>query len=81
VAFVGAGLGVSVLPASVASWCGPEIAVLPLSSHVPAVEMALLRRRGEIPPPAVQHFLRLALSTPEPDVLGRRVARPGAHQP
>ena len=34
--------------------------------------MALLRWRGEIPPPAVQHFLRLALSTPEPDVPGHR---------
>jgi DNA-binding transcriptional LysR family regulator len=74
--FVGAGLGVSVLPASAETLCGAEIAVLPLSQHAPPVETGLLRRRNEVPAPPVQHFLRLALSTPEPDALGRRVARP-----
>jgi DNA-binding transcriptional LysR family regulator len=76
ISLVGAGLGVSVLPASAERLCGAEIAVRPLSKHAPVVETGLLRRRSDVPAPPVQHFLRLALSTPEPDVLGRRVARP-----
>jgi DNA-binding transcriptional LysR family regulator len=75
VALVGAGAGVSVLPASVAAVCGPDAVTLPLARHVPLVETGLLRRRTDPPPPPVQHFLRLALDTPEPDVLGPAFAR------
>ncbi len=75
VALVGAGLGVSVLPASVRELAGPAVVVRPLSRHVPAVETAVLRRRGDRPSPPVRHFLRLALATPEPDVLSPEHAR------
>jgi DNA-binding transcriptional LysR family regulator len=66
---VGAGLGVSVLPSSVRRLAGPEVVVRPLSRHLPVVETAVLRRRADLPSPQVQHFLRLALATPEPDML------------
>jgi DNA-binding transcriptional LysR family regulator len=75
VALVGAGLGVSVLPASVERICGPDAVTRPLARPVPLVETGLLRHRGDAPGPAVQHFLRLALDTPEPDVLGPDYAR------
>ena len=75
VALVGAGLGVSVLPASVSRVCGPEAVTRPLARHVPVVETGLLRRRADPPSPPVQRFLRLALETPEPDVLGPAFAR------
>jgi hypothetical protein len=35
----------------------------------------VLRRRGDRPSPQVQHFLRLALATPEPDVLSPEHSR------
>lgn len=75
VALVGAGVGVSVLPASVAAVCGPDAVTRPLARHVPVVETGLLRRRSDPPTPAVQRFLRLALDTPEPDALGPAFAR------
>jgi DNA-binding transcriptional LysR family regulator len=75
VALVGAGLGVSVLPASVERVCGPDAVTLPLARPVPVVETGLLRRRADAPSPPAQSFLRLALDTPEPDVLGPDVAR------
>lgn len=79
VALVGAGMGVSVLPASVrwlvGSSASPDAVVRPLSRHVPVVETAVMRRRGDRPSPQVQQFLRLALATPEPDVLGPEHAR------
>jgi DNA-binding transcriptional LysR family regulator len=75
VALVGAGLGVSVLPASVERVCGPDAVTRPLARHVPVVETGLLRRRADEPSPPVQRFLRLALDTPEPDVLGPAFAR------
>jgi DNA-binding transcriptional LysR family regulator len=76
VALVGAGLGVSVLPASVERVCGPDAVTRPLARHVPVVETGLLGRRTGSPSPPVQRFLRLALDTPEPDVLGPAYARP-----
>ena len=76
VTLVGAGLGVSVLPASVEQICGPHTVTRPLTRHVPVVETGLLRRRADQPTPAAQRFLRLALDTPEPDVLGPAFARP-----
>jgi DNA-binding transcriptional LysR family regulator len=75
VALVGAGLGVSVLPASAGRLAGPDVVVRPLSRHVPAVETVVLRRRADQLTPQVQHFLRLALATPEPDVLAPELAR------
>ncbi len=75
VALVGAGLGVSVLPASVERVCGPDVVTRPLARPVPLVETGLLRHRADAPGPAVQQFLRLALDTPEPDVLGPGYAR------
>lgn len=75
VSLVGAGLGVSVLPASVERICGPDAVTRPLARPVPLVETGLLRHRGDAPGPAVRHFLRLALDTPEPDVLGPDYAR------
>ena len=75
VALVGAGLGVSVLPASVEQVCGPDAVTRPLARPVPVVETGLLRRRADAPSPPAQRFLRLALDTPEPDVLGPTFAR------
>jgi hypothetical protein len=46
-----------------------------LARHVPVVETGLLRRRSEPPTPPVRRFLRLALDTPEPDMLGPAFAR------
>lgn len=76
VALVGAGAGVSVLPASVAAVCGPDAVTRPLARPVPVVETALVRHRADPPTPPVARFLRLALDTPEPDVLGPAHARP-----
>jgi DNA-binding transcriptional LysR family regulator len=76
VALVGAGLGVSVLPASVRQVAGPDVLIRPLARHVPVAETAVLRRRADRPSPQVQHFLRLALATPEPDVLTPAHSRP-----
>jgi DNA-binding transcriptional LysR family regulator len=75
VALVGAGLGVSVLPTSVQRICGPDAVTRPLARPVPLVETGLLRHRADAPGPAVAHFLRLALDTPEPDALGPGLAR------
>jgi DNA-binding transcriptional LysR family regulator len=75
VTLVGAGLGVSVLPASARLFAGPDVMVLPLRRQVPVVETAVLRRRDDQPSPQARQFLRLALATPEPDVLNPEHAR------
>jgi hypothetical protein len=67
---------VSVLPASVQRVCGPDAVTRPLARHVPVVETGLLRHRADDPSPLVQRLLRMALDTPEPDVLGPAFARP-----
>ena len=74
VALVGAGLGVSILPSSVRAIRGDKVAVLPLAQPVPVVETAIVRRRDEPPAPPARHLLRLALSTPEPDMLAPELA-------
>jgi LysR substrate binding domain len=74
VALVGAGLGVSILPSSVRAVRGDKVAVLPLAQPVPVVETAIVRRRDEPPAPPATHLLRLALSTPEPDMLAPELA-------
>lgn len=73
VGFVAAGLGVALLPAHTPSL--PGVVVLPLKQHVPPVETAVLWRRGEPQSPVLAHFLRQALATPEPDVLGPEKSR------
>jgi DNA-binding transcriptional LysR family regulator len=75
IALVGAGVGVSVLPAAARELCGPYARALPLARHVPVVEVGLVRRRSDAPTPPARRFLRLALDTPEPDVLGPAFAR------
>ena len=75
VALVGAGLGVTVLPAGVRAVCGDDAVALPLRLNAPVVETALVRRRASTPSPVTRRFLRLAMSTPEPDVLGPALAR------
>jgi DNA-binding transcriptional LysR family regulator len=70
VTLVGAGLGVSVLPASVRAVAGDDVVLRPLARPAPVVETAVVRRRADAPSPQAQHFLRHALATPEPDVLG-----------
>lgn len=77
VTLVGAGLGVSVLPASVRAVAGDDVVLRPLARPAPVVETAVVRRRADAPSPQAQHFLRHALATPEPDVLGPDHARQG----
>jgi DNA-binding transcriptional LysR family regulator len=73
VGLVAAGLGVALLPANTPRL--PGVTVLPLRRHMPPVETAVLWRRDEAPAPVLAQFLRLALATPEPDVLGPDKAR------
>jgi DNA-binding transcriptional LysR family regulator len=73
VGFVAAGLGVALLPAHTPVL--PGVAVVPLKQHVPPVETAVLWRRGDPQSPVLARFLRLALATPEPDVLGPEKSR------
>ncbi|OZM76742.1 LysR family transcriptional regulator [Pseudonocardia sp. MH-G8] len=72
------GVGPDLDVASVERICGPDAVTRPLARPVPIVETGLLRRRADPPTPPVQRFLRLALDTPEPDVLGPAFARPAA---
>lgn len=73
VGLVAAGLGVALLPAHTPSL--PGVTVLPLRQHVPPVETAVLWRRAEPQSRVLGQFLRLALATPEPDVLGPEKSR------
>lgn len=73
-ALVEAGLGVTIMAASVADVAWPGLRKLPLRQHHPAVEIAIAWR-GDTRSPVVRRFLRIALSTPEPDVLGPEHAR------
>ncbi|MEU4447565.1 LysR family transcriptional regulator [Actinosynnema sp. NPDC050801] len=70
VSLIGAGVGVSILPASVRGLSGPEVAVLPLSTHIPVVETALVQHRDLTPSATLRYFTRIALATPEPHALG-----------
>jgi DNA-binding transcriptional LysR family regulator len=75
VALVGAGLGVTILPLSLALASGANVSVVPLGRPVHMVETVLLWRRGQESNPVLHRFLRLALATPEPDMLGPDKAR------
>ncbi|HEY2795549.1 MAG TPA: LysR substrate-binding domain-containing protein, partial [Micromonosporaceae bacterium] len=73
VGLVAAGLGFALLPANTPRL--PGVTVRPLRRHVPPVETAVAWRRDESASPVLSRFLRLALATPEPDVLGPDKAR------
>jgi DNA-binding transcriptional LysR family regulator len=74
-ALVQAGLGVTMMPAALADVAWSGLRKLPLRQHHPAIETAIAWRTGETSP-VLQRLLRIALSTPEPDVLGPDHARP-----
>lgn len=74
-ALVAAGSGVTVMPQAVATMAWNEHVVVPLRQHRPAVETAVVWRRTATSP-VLRRFLRVALATPEPDVLGPDHARP-----
>ncbi len=74
-ALVQAGLGVTIMPAALAEVAWQGLQALPLRQHHSAVETAIVWRR-DATSPVLRRFLRIALSTPEPDVLGPDHARP-----
>ena len=74
-ALVQAGLGVTMMPAALADVAWSGLRKLPLRQHHAAIETAIAWRTGETSP-VLQRLLRIALSTPEPDVLGPDHARP-----
>jgi DNA-binding transcriptional LysR family regulator len=79
-ALVQAGLGITMMPASLAEIAWRGLRKLPLRQHHPAVETAIAWR-SDTTSPVLRRFLRIALSTPEPDVLAPEHARPPAdHQ-
>lgn len=73
-ALVEAGLGVTMLPAAVTAVVWRGLRTLPLLQHRPAVETAIIWRH-DATSPVLSRFLRIALSTPEPDVLSPEHAR------
>jgi DNA-binding transcriptional LysR family regulator len=74
-ALVHAGLGFTLMPAALAEIIWSGLRALALRQHRPAVETAILWR-ADATSPVLRRFLRIALSTPEPDVLGPDHARP-----
>lgn len=76
-ALVQAGLGVTMMPASLADVAWRGLRKLPLRQHHRAVETAIAWR-SDAASPVLRRFLRIALSTPEPDVLGPAHARSAA---
>lgn len=75
-ALVQAGLGVTMMPAAIGGLGWQQLRTVPLLQHHPAVETAILWRRDSTSP-VLRRFLRIALATPEPDVLGPGHARVG----
>lgn len=73
-ALVRAGLGIALLPAGVAELAWAGLVSLPLRQHVPTVATAVAWQ-AEDDAPVLRRFLRAALATPEPDVLGPALAR------
>jgi DNA-binding transcriptional LysR family regulator len=73
-ALVAAGHGITVMPQALAEAAWDGLVSLPLRQHRPAVETAIVWRH-DATSPVLRRFLRLALSTPEPDVLGPERAR------
>lgn len=68
-ALVSAGVGVALLPASADGLAWDALVTRPLRQHAPPVETAIawLARDDA---PVLRRLLRVALATPEPDVLG-----------
>jgi DNA-binding transcriptional LysR family regulator len=73
-ALVAAGQGIAVLPEALAGVAWDGLVAVPLRQHRPAVETAIVWRH-DTSSPVLRRFLRLALATPEPDVLGPDRAR------
>jgi DNA-binding transcriptional LysR family regulator len=73
-ALVEAGLGVAIMPAAVTAMVWHGLVALPLLQHRPAVETMIVWRH-DVTSPVLRRFLRIALSTPEPDVLSPEHAR------
>lgn len=80
-ALVEAGAGVTLLPAQYVALTWKGLVARQLRQHTAVVETAALWRPDE-DSPVLRRFLRAALSTPEPDVLGPRFWRhePGSDQ-
>jgi DNA-binding transcriptional LysR family regulator len=72
---VRAGLGAALLPASTADVAWDGLVVRPLRQHAPPVDTGVAWRPAQ-DAPVLRRFLRIAMATPEPDVLGPAVARP-----
>lgn len=75
-ALVEAGAGVTLLPAQYVALTWKGLVARPLRQHTAVVETAALWRPDE-DSPVLRRFLRAALSTPEPDVLGPEYWRRG----
>lgn len=73
---VEAGLGVTMMPSSVASVAGQNVAVVSLTDALAPIEAAVIWRRHERQSPVLSLFLRAALWTLEPDRLGPGRSRP-----
>lgn len=73
-ALVRAGIGVALLPGCAATLVWENLAALPLRQHTPPVD-TVVAWRPDNDAPVLRRFLRVALSTPEPDVLGPDHAR------
>ncbi|GAY07268.1 LysR family transcriptional regulator [Pseudonocardia sp. N23] len=85
-ALVEAGAGITLLPAQYLASSWPGVRTRPLRRYTAVVETAALWRADE-DTPVLKRFLRAALSTPEPDVLGppywrdRRATEAGSAAP
>jgi DNA-binding transcriptional LysR family regulator len=77
-ALVQAGLGVTMMPTALADVAWRGLRTVPLRQHHPAIETAIAWRH-DATSPVLRRFLRIALSTPEPDVLGPDHARPARY--
>ena len=71
---VEAGAGITLLPAHYTSLIWKGLVAKPLRQHTAVVETAVCWRPDE-DSPVLRRFLRTALSTPEPDMLGPEHAR------
>jgi len=73
-ALVEARLGIAIMPAAVSAIVWHGLVARPLLQHRPAVETVIVWRHDAISP-VLHRFLRIALSTPEPDVLSPEHSR------
>jgi DNA-binding transcriptional LysR family regulator len=73
-ALVAAGLGIAMMPASLTEAVWRGLRAVPLRQAHPAIETAIVWRHDSTSP-VLRRFLRIALSTPEPDALSPEHAR------